>query len=80
MAIEGTIDTVTLDHFGESLQVSSAEFSDEIISFLDYYGVPSLLGRSFCEVIGDGDGQKKFVRLMTACGFAGDPRGLCSEV
>jgi len=80
MVIEDTIDTVTFDHSGESLQMSFAEISDEIISFLDYYGVPSLMDRSFCNVIGDGDGQSKFVRLTTACGFDGDPRGFCSEL
>ncbi|MEJ2475051.1 MAG: hypothetical protein P8Y74_14340, partial [Desulfobacterales bacterium] len=80
MVIEDTIDTVTFDHSGESLQVSFTEISDEVVSFLDYYGVPTLMGRPFCDVIGDGDGHSKFLRLMTACGFTGDPRGFCSEL
>jgi hypothetical protein len=51
MDIEDTSDTVTFDHSGECLQMSFAEFSDKIISSLDDYGVPSLMGRAFCDVI-----------------------------
>ncbi|MGD8720848.1 MAG: radical SAM protein [Desulfobacterales bacterium] len=80
MVIEDTIDTVTFDHSGECLQMSIAELSDKIISFLDDYGVPSLMGRVFCDVIGEGDGQAKFMRLTAACGFAGDPYGFCNEL
>ncbi|MFZ0131497.1 MAG: hypothetical protein WAK95_03070, partial [Desulfobacterales bacterium] len=76
---EDPSDTVTDDHSGASLQAAAA-LEDELISFLDYYGVSTLVGQSFGALIGAGDGRTKLGRLTAACGYPGDPQGFCDEL
>ncbi|MFZ0241096.1 MAG: radical SAM protein [Desulfobacterales bacterium] len=73
-------DTVTIDHSGESPPAAAATLEEELIPFLEYYGVSALMGRSFGELIGAGDGRTKLGRLAAACGYVGDPRGFCAEL
>lgn len=77
---EDPSDAVTTDYSGASLPAAAAALEDELVSFLDYYGVPALMGRSFGALIGAGDGRTKWGRLTAACGYPGDPRGFCDEL
>ena len=51
-----------------------------IIDFLEYYSTPSLVGRDFCQVTGDGAGADKWERLLVATGYKDDPDGFYRDL
>jgi len=51
-----------------------------IIDFLEYYSTPSLVGRDFCQVTGDGAGADKWERLLIATGYKDNPDGFCRDL
>jgi lysine 2,3-aminomutase len=77
---EDSVEAAVGDPFPDPGQLSPGRLGETLTAFLERYAVPSLLGRPFCDVIGPGDGQTKFMRLTAACGFIGDPRGFCVEL
>ena len=64
----------------EKKDVTLSGLGNHIINFLEYYGGEYLLGRQFCDLIGDGDGATRFQSLLRATGYTGNPDGFFSEV
>ncbi|MBD3374814.1 radical SAM protein [candidate division KSB1 bacterium] len=64
----------------EKRLVSLQSLIDHIIHFLEHFGEPHLLGRSFCKVIGTDGGQIRFNRLLAAAGYENDPHGFFKHV
>jgi L-lysine 2,3-aminomutase len=72
---------VVFQHSDDENQVALSELIAAITGFLDYYGVKSLVGPSFQEILQTGDdGPNKMSRLLEACGYAGNPRGFFTEL
>lgn len=51
-----------------------------LVRFLDSYGEQFLLGEKFCSIIGDGNGWKKFFRLLQKTGYIDNSLDFFSEV
>lgn len=49
-----------------------------ITDFLDCFGKESLTGKSFCDIIGLGDGEAKYSRLLKAAGYEDQSEGFVS--
>ncbi len=60
--------------------LSGDETVATIIDFLAYYGTPALVGKVFYQIIGDGAGEHKWERLLSATGYANDPDGFCGDL
>jgi lysine 2,3-aminomutase len=55
--------------------VSLASLVENVVHFLEHYGEISVVGKGFYEIIGDGDGEQKFTRLLQAAEYEDDPQG-----
>jgi lysine 2,3-aminomutase len=42
---------------------------DRLVDFLGRYGVPAVVGPQLAAVLGEGDGEERLGRLITACGY-----------
>jgi len=60
--------------------VNGDELATVIIDFLECYSTPSLVGRDFCQVIGDGAGTDKWIKLLFATGYENGPDGFCQDL
>ena len=49
------------------LDISLVE--DRLIDFLDRYGEPIIIGSQLADVVGEGSGEDRLARLISACGF-----------
>ena len=67
--------TIAYQHTGEKNQVPLPELVTTLTGFLDHFAVQALLGRPFIDIVGTGNGQTKFSRLLEACGYSDDPEG-----
>lgn len=67
--------TVAFPHSGETAEVFLAPLTRTAVDFLEHFGEPALVGADFYGIIGDGDGETRFLRLLEACGHAEDPEG-----
>ncbi len=66
---------VEFKHSRERKLVALDALISNVVGFLENYGEVSVLGSDFCTIIGQGDGQSKFKRLLKAADFEGDARG-----
>ncbi len=53
---------------------------EKMTVFLDYHDDPLLVGSSFLDMLGEGDGRAKFRNLLEKTGYAGDAEGFCKEL
>ncbi|MCD4785116.1 MAG: radical SAM protein [Candidatus Eremiobacteraeota bacterium] len=62
------------------IHVTLQELGDCVINLLEYYGEENILGREFCSIIGEGDGETKYFRLLQAIGKENDSWGFFVEL
>lgn len=74
MDVENISLKVQFSHSREKRLVSLASLVENVVNFLEHYGEISVVGREFQAIIGDGDGEQKFTRLLRAVEFDNDPR------
>jgi len=72
--------TVEYSHSKERETVSLAALEQKIKEFLELYGEPPIVGKEFHTIIGEGDGDIRLSRLLSACGCEGDPSRFFSQV
>ena len=80
MNFEDTLYTVNFMNAKEKKEISLSILGNDIIDFLEHYGEESLVGKPFYEIIGEGDGETRFLRLLKAAGYENDPRGFFAEL
>ncbi len=80
MNLENTVYRVAFVNSGEQTDVAFSTLASDAADFLEHFGEKYLLGRLFHEIIGDGDGQTKFQRLLSAAGYADNPQGFFLEI
>lgn len=80
MNLEDTVYQVEFVNSGEQTDVALATLTSDAADFLEHYGEEYLLGSVFYEIIGEGDGQTKFHRLLSAAGYADNPQGFFLEM
>jgi len=51
-----------------------------VINFLEHFGEENIVGREMCSIIGEGDGETKFSRLLEASGYEDNAGGFFSEI
>ncbi len=61
-------------------KVKLSKLFDTVSEFLDRFGVPTLIGKTFFEIIGTGNGKSKLSRLLNACGYDQNPDGFFSKL
>lgn len=64
----------------EIRSVSLADLEQCITEFLELYGEDAVVGKELRAIIGEGDGETRFHRLLAAAHFKDDARGFFSEV
>ena len=64
----------------EKLQVPLRELERATVEFLELYGAEPLVDAAFCAVTGQGDGESRLVRLLSAAGHEDDAQGFFEEV
>ncbi|MGD8391049.1 MAG: radical SAM protein [Desulfobacterales bacterium] len=80
MNLEDTVYRVEFVNSGEQKNVTFSALAADAVGFLEHYGGAYLLGDAFAAIIGIGDGQTKFDRLLDAAGYANDPQGFFLEM
>lgn len=80
MKFPDTIFYVQFVHSQEEASISLRQLVESLTDFLDYYGVPSLLGPDFYKIIKNMDGQSKLANLLTGCGYPSDPVGFFQDL
>ena len=55
--------------------VNLKSLGDKVINFLEFYGKEDIVGNTFYSIIGEGDGETRFLRLMKAAGYENDSWG-----
>ncbi len=80
MILEDTVYRVEFVNSGEQKDVTFSALAADAVDFLEHYGEAYLLGMDFTEIIGKGDGQTKFNRLLSAAGYTEDPQGFFLEM
>ena len=80
MKYPDTIFRVDFSHSHEEVAIGLNKLTETATDFLDYYGEKPLLGKSFLDIIGNGDGRSKFFNLLTACGYQDDPAGFFQDL
>jgi L-lysine 2,3-aminomutase len=76
---EGSV-TVEFHTARQVSQVSVARLEDAATEFLELYAEPPLVPTTFRSLIGDGDGETRFAKLLHAAGFGGDPDAFFAAV
>jgi len=64
----------------ERQSVSLPELERGVVEFLELYGEEPVVGKAFRAVIGEGDGEIRFNRLLEAAGHRDDAQGFFAEV
>ncbi|MBR9988094.1 MAG: radical SAM protein [Desulfosarcina sp.] len=80
MSKDDTPMRIFYEHSGEKTEVSLSSLVAVLVDFLDHFGVQSLVGKPFYEIISPGDGQTKMAGLLDACGYSKDPAGFFEEL
>ena len=70
--VEGSL-TVEFPIAHQTSQVPITALEDAVTEFLELYAEPPLVPPEFRAVIGDGNGERRFARMLEAAGFGGDP-------
>jgi lysine 2,3-aminomutase len=80
MNFEDAVYQVDFVNSHEQMNVAHSALAFDVADFLEHFGEEYLLGKAFHDIIGEGDGQTKFHRLLSAAGYANDPQGFFSEL
>ncbi|MEA3361342.1 MAG: radical SAM protein [Thermodesulfobacteriota bacterium] len=80
MNFEDTLFNVEFKNSKEVRQISLSTLVDDTIDFLEHYGEESITGKEFYAIIGQGDGETKFKRLLKTSGYENYPKGFFSEL
>ncbi len=80
MDFEETLLHVEFENSQEEREVPLSILGEDLIDFLEHFGERSLVGEAFCEIIGEGDGETRFSRLLKAVDYDKDPKGFLSEL
>ncbi|UCF84221.1 MAG: radical SAM protein [Desulfobacteraceae bacterium] len=80
MNFDDTLYTVEFKNSQEIKEVSLSILGHDVIDFLEHYGEENLVGKPFYGIIGEGDGETKFLRLLKATGYENNPGGFFLEL
>ncbi len=75
-----TLLKVVFKNSGEEKDVSLAGLSRAVTEFLEFFGEKTLVGEALYDIIGAGDGQTRFARLLTVAGYPDDSAGFFAEL
>jgi lysine 2,3-aminomutase len=80
MNLEDTVYQVEFVNSREQSDIALSALTTDAADFLEHFGGEYLLGKVFHDIIGEGDGQTKFHRLLSAAGYADNPQGFFLEL
>jgi len=80
MGIEETVYHIEFINSRETSDVALSELVAGVTDFLAHFGGAYLLGKTFHGIVGDGDGETKFKRLLQAAGYEGDAKSFFAEL
>lgn len=80
MGVEETVYHMVFVNSGETSKVTMSELLSTVTDFLAHFGGPYLLGKDFHGIVGDGDGETRFKRLLQATGYRNNPDGFFAEI
>jgi len=80
MNLEDTVYQVEFVNSREQTDVNLSALAFDAADFLEHFGEEYLMGKIFYGIIGAGDGQTKFHRLLSAAGYANSPQGFFTEL
>jgi lysine 2,3-aminomutase len=80
MNYEDAVYQVDFVNSHEQMDVAHSALAFDVADFLEHFGEAYLLGKVFHDIIGEGDGQTRFHRLLSAAGYANNPQGFFSEL
>ncbi len=80
MGIEETVYHIEFVNSRETSSVSLSELVAGVTDFLAHFGGAYLLGKTFYNIVGDGDGNTKFKRLLQTAGYKNDAKGFFAEI
>jgi len=80
MNLEDAVHEVEFVNSREQAEVNLSALASGATDFLGHFGEEYLLGKVFYDIIGAGDGQTKFQRLLSAAGYANSPQGFFAEL
>ncbi len=61
------------------VEIDPTEIESRVIEFLELYADEPLVDASFKTIVGEGDGESRFARLLGATRYGGNPRGFFSD-
>jgi lysine 2,3-aminomutase len=65
---------------GDANQVPLSDLIAVLTDSLDHFAVNQFVDPAFLEIVGVGNGQRKRLRLLAACGYKDNPEGFFSEL
>lgn len=80
MEQQGILYNMEFKHSKELKPVSLGDLERNVTQFLELYGSEWVLGKKFRKVIGDGDGETRFSRLLAAARHENDPHRFFSDI
>ena len=80
MNIEEAVYKVEFVNSREQTDANLSTLASSAVDFLEHFGEEYLLGKVFYDIIGQGDGQTKFERLLSAAGYANSPADFFLEL
>ena len=80
MNLEEAVYEVEFVNSREQTDVDLSTLVSGATDFLEHFGEEYLLGKVFSDIIGAGDGQTKFQRLLSAAGYSSSPQGFFAEL
>jgi lysine 2,3-aminomutase len=72
--------SIEFSHSKEREQVSLTELKQGVTEFLEIYGEEPIVGKKFRAIIGEGDGEIRFSRLLAAAHHKDDAQGFFAGV
>ena len=80
MNLEDIVYQVESVNTHEQTDVNFSVLVSDAVDFLEHFGEEYLLGKVFYDIIGAGDGQTKFHRLLSATGYENNPQDFFLEL
>jgi len=80
MNLEDIVYQVESVNTHEQTDVNFSVLVSDAVDFLEHFGEEYLLGKVFHDIIGAGDGQTKFHRLLSATGYENNPQDFFLEL
>jgi len=74
------MESVALDRSKHQVEMPLDILIRETVDFLGHWAEPPLVPEEFLRLLGDGEGEKRFSRLLDATGYPGDSRGFFSAL